>query len=207
MKRKQLEELGLDEEQVNAVMKAYGESINDYKDKAEKVDGLESQIEDYKNQISERDNQLNGLKEQAEGNEELQQKIKDLQDENVQIKKDSDQKLKQQKKQSKLELALKDAGARNPKAVKALLNDELVNLDENDNLVGLNEQLEGLKESDSYLFGEEQPKGLAGRDPVPGNDGGAKKGITKEQFNQMGYKDRVELYQENPDLYQKLTNE
>ena len=204
MKRKQLEELGLDEEQVNAVMKAYGGSINEIKDKAEKVDGLESQIEDYKRQLKDRDEQLDDLKDKAQGNEDLQQQIKDLQKANDDAEKEFQGKLAQQKKESKLELALKDAGARNTKAVKANLNLDAVSLD-GENLIGLDEQLNGLKESDAYLFGEEQPKGLAGRDPVPGDDSSKPKSVTKEQFNQMGYGERVKLYQEQPDLYRKLT--
>ena len=204
MNRKQLEELGLDEEQVNAVMKAYGQSINDIKDKAEQVDTLQSQIDDYKQQIKSRDEQLNTLQESAKGNEELQKEIEQLKKENSNTQKEWEQRLNEQKKESKLELALKDAGARNTKAVKANLNLDAVSLD-GDNLIGLDEQLNGLKESDAYLFGEEAPKGLAGRDPVPGDDTGKKKELTKEQFNAMGYGERAKLYQEQPDLYRKLT--
>lgn len=175
MKRKQLEELGLDEEQVNAVMKAYGESINDIKDKAEKVDGLESQIEDYKKQIGERDNQLKELEGKAQGNEELQKQIQDLQKANEDTQKEWETKLNQQAFDFALDKAITGEQARNPKAVRALLDTESIQYKDG-KLIGLDEQLKGLKESDAYLFGEEQPAGLAGRQPVPGDDSSKPKG-------------------------------
>lgn len=41
--------------------------------------------------------------------------------------------------------------------------------------------------------------------PKPQN-GTSGESITQEQFNRMGYKERVELMQKNPDLYRKLSN-
>lgn len=204
MKRDFLKELELEEETINAIMKEHGKAVNDIKAQADKVDSLESQVEDYQQQIKDRDDQLKKLQKSAEGNEDLQQQIKDLQQENDNVAKEWEQKLTQQQKESKLELALKDAKARNPRAVKALLDSEKISLD-GENLIGLDEQLNSLKESDAYLFGEEQPKGLAGRDPVPGDDHGQPDKITKDKFNQMSYNDRVKLYQEQPDVYKQLT--
>ena len=58
MNRKFLEELGLENEAIEKIMKEHGKTINDYKEKAEQAETLESQIEDYKEQIAERDKQL-----------------------------------------------------------------------------------------------------------------------------------------------------
>lgn len=55
------------------------------------------------------------------------------------------------KKDSKIEIALINAGARNVKSVKANLDLEKVKLD-GDKLLGFDEQLEALKKSDAYLF-------------------------------------------------------
>lgn len=201
MNREFLKEQGLSDEQIEAVMKEHGKSINSIKEKADKVDGLESQIEDLNNQIADRDKQLKDLSKKAEGNEDLQQTIKDLQKQNDDTKKEYDSKIEQIKKESKLELALKDAKARNPKAVKALLDDEKISLD-GDNLIGLNEQLEALKESDAYLFGDDEPAGLKGRQPHP--PVGEQKGITREDISKMSYKERVQFKQENPEQYEQL---
>lgn len=204
MKREFLTDLGLEGEQVDAIMKEHGKSVNALKDEADKVDDLQKQVDDYKTQLDDRDKQLKDLEKSAKGNEDLQKEIKDLQKANDDTKKEYETKLAEQRKESKLELALKDAKAKNPRAVKALLDAEKVSLD-GDNLIGLEDQLSALKESDAYLFGEDEPKGLKGREPHPSDPNKQQQGITKEQFNQMGYTDRVKLYSENPDLYKQLS--
>lgn len=206
MKRDFLKELELDDEVIGKIMAEHGKTVNSIKEQADQVDGLNSQIEDYKQQIKDRDKQLEDLKKQSGDNQELKDQIKQMEKDNQQVQDDLNQKLEQQKKESKLELALKDAQARNPKAVKALLDSDKISLD-GDNLIGLEDQLKGLKESDAYLFGEDKPAGLQGRDPVPGNDDHKPKEVTKEQFNKMGYQERAQLFQEQPDVYKQLTNE
>lgn len=60
------------------------------------------------------------------------------------------------KRESALDIALAGKKAKNPKAVKALLNMDSIKLD-GDKLTGLDDQLEALLKSDSYLFeGEEK---------------------------------------------------
>lgn len=203
MKRDFLKELGLEEESINKIMAEHGKTVNEYKDKADKVDSYESQIQDYDQQLKDRDKQLKDLSKQAEGNEDLQKQIKNLQKQNEDTQQEWQQKLDQQKKESKVELALKDAGARNPKAVKALLNNDAISLD-GDNLLGLSEQLESLKDSDDYLFGEQQPAGLKGRDPVPGKEGDPKP--TKNPFSkeQRNLTEQGQLIRNNPDEARKL---
>lgn len=158
MNRDFLKELGLSDEQVDKVMKEYGKSINDIKDKADKVDQLESQIEDYKKQLEERDNQLNELSEKAKGNEELTAQIEELKQQNEQTKTEYEEKLKEQAFNHKLESTLVSAKVKNVKAVKALLDLDSIKLD-GDKLLGLDEQLNNLRENESYLFEqEEKPK-------------------------------------------------
>lgn len=41
--------------------------------------------------------------------------------------------------------------------------------------------------------------------PTLQQGGSAQKAITKEQFDKMGYKERVEVYQQYPDLYKEFT--
>ena len=48
-----------------------------------------------------------------------------------------------------------------------------------------------------------QEKNLRQNPTLPG--GNATKTITKEQFEKMGYKDRVKVYEEHPDLYKEFT--
>lgn len=171
MNREFLKELGLSDEQVDSVMKEYGKSINDVKEKADKVDTLESQIEDYKNQLEERDNQLNELSEKAKGNEELTVQIEELKQQNETTKTEYEQKLQQQAFEHKLESTLTGAKVKNVKAVKALLDLESIKLD-GDKLLGLDDQLNNLKENESYLF-EQEEKPNSPQIVTPGNpDGG-----------------------------------
>jgi hypothetical protein len=169
----------------------------------DKFDEKNNEVKDLKQQLKDRDTQLDDLKTKAKGNEDLEQRIKELQDENKQTAIDYQAKLDKQAFGFSLEKALSDAKAKNPKAVKALLNTETIKLD-GDKLLGLEEQLKALQESDGYLFGSGEPAGLKGRkpndDPTP-----PPTGVNKEQFNKMNYKERVQLYNENPDLYKQLS--
>lgn len=54
-----------------------------------------------------------------------------------------------------LDSALKSAGAKNTKAVKALLNDDGLKLN-GESIVGLDEQLKSIKEDNGYLFNDEK---------------------------------------------------
>lgn len=169
-----------------------------------KFDAVNDDNKELKRQLKDRDTQLIDLGKKAKDHDDLAQQIKDLQKANDDAAREYQDKLDKQAFDFSLEKALADAKAKNPKAVKALLNTETIKLD-GEQLIGLSEQLKFLQESDGYLFGvEEEPK-LKGRQPQPPNNN-QQTGITKEQFNQLGYSERVKLYNENPDLYKQLTN-
>ena len=115
----------------------------------EKFDVKNQEVKDLQEQLNNRDEQLEELKKvDAEG---LQAKIDELQQQNERTKTEYEQKLQQQAFEHRLENSLKDAGVRNVKAVKALLDTESIKLD-GDKLLGLDDQLKGLQESDPYLF-------------------------------------------------------
>lgn len=48
-------------------------------------------------------------------------------------------------------------------------------------------------------------KAMLNNPKLPGGD--ATRTVTREQFNKMGYKERVELFDKNPDLYNELTSQ
>lgn len=201
MTREELKALGLSDEQIDKVMTSHGKALNSVKEKADKVDSLESQIEDYKTQLADRDTQLEELKKvDAEG---LQAKIDELQQANETTKTEYEQKLQQQAFEHKLESALSGAKVKNTKALKALLDMDTIKLD-GDVLKGLDSQLDSLKESDPYLFEAEgntnSPQIVAGGNP---NGGGniTKNPFTKEHWNLT---EQGKLFKENPDLYKHL---
>lgn len=197
-----LEKLSKGETTVDDVLKAIDEADKEKVPRSRLNDKIE-EVKELNKQLKERDTQLEDLKTKATGNEELQKTIQQLQDQNKQLQKDYDKKIAQQAFDFSLEKALADVKAKNPKAVKALLNTETIKLD-GDKLLGLEEQLKALQESDSYLFGDGEPAGLKGRKPNDNNEPPIT-GVTKEQFQQMGYKERVNLFNTNPDLYKQLS--
>lgn len=202
MTREQLKELGLNDEQIEAVMRTYGQSVNDIKEKADKVDGLESQIEDLQGQIQDRDTQLTDLKEEVKDNEKLTNRIIDLEQENEDVTNKFKDKLQKQSFDFALEKELGKAGAKSPKAVKALLDTESIKLD-GETLLGLDDQLKSLQESDGYLFGEDEPAGLKGRKPHESgqNPPGVKNPWSKEHFNLT---EQGRLLKEDPELAKQL---
>ncbi|MCR1833064.1 phage scaffolding protein [Oceanobacillus caeni] len=152
MNRDELKELGLNDEQIEAVMKSHGQVVNATK---EELTSAQSERDSLKQQLSDRDDQLDELKGKAQGNEELQSTIEALKEANNQAKQAYEKQLHDQKFNYELERSLMTAKAKNPKAVKALLDTDTIKLNEEGQLIGLTEQLSNLMESDSYLFAEE----------------------------------------------------
>ncbi len=118
----------------------------------DKFDEKNNEVKSLKEQLSDRDTQLEDLRGKAQGNEEMQTTIDALKEANSQAKEAHEQQLNEIKFGYELDRALLNEKARNPRAVKALLDTDTIKLDEEGQLIGLNEQLEGLKESDDYLF-------------------------------------------------------
>lgn len=121
-----------------------------FDEKVKKVNALEEQIE-------QRDSQIEQLKEDTNASKELKAKIEELQEKNEQTQTELQEKLKQQKLESEIDKALLKNKARNPKAVKALLEMDKVEVTD-EGVNGLNEQLESIKENDDYLFEKEEEK-------------------------------------------------
>lgn len=165
MKREVLKNLGLADEVIEKIMAEYGTSVTSLQ---KKQADLEEQIGEYKKQLSERDKQLDSLNKSAGDSEALKQQIAELQAANKQTTDAYEAKLKQMAVENAANLALTKHGAKNPKAVKALLNLENAKMD-GDTIVGLEEQLTKLKETDAYMFNVEQKPSIAGTQPNSGS--------------------------------------
>lgn len=194
MNKEQLIALGLTDEQADKVVEGYGKMIP-----KSRLDDKIAEVNDYKEQLTERDTQLTELQSKATGNAELQEQIKALQEQNEQVKTEFETQLKQKDFDIALNEALRDAKAKNPKAVKALLDTSTVTIVDG-KLQGLDEQLTALKTSDDYLFTTDKLKGN-----TPPQGATPNTSITKEQFAQMNYTERLALKQTNNEVYQTLT--
>ena len=152
MKREELKEHGLNEEQINFVMAQNGKDVNALN---EQINSLTSERDGLQGQIDERDKQLNTLKKSAKDNNELQSQIKQLQNENKTAKQNYQDQLAKQTKSFKIEGALRDAKAKNIKTVLPLIDTEKVSVNDDGTLNGLSEQLDNIKQDNGFLFGEE----------------------------------------------------
>lgn len=151
MKRKQLEELGLQEEQIKKIMDLNGADIE--KAKGESSD-LQAENEALKSQMNERDKDLKKLRSQVKDNEDLTAQFNDLKKKYDKDTADLTQKLATNRLNSAVDSSLSKAGVRNNKAIKGLLNMDAIKLDDDGNLTGLDDQLKSLHKSDAYLFNE-----------------------------------------------------
>lgn len=168
MERDFLKKLGLDDQVTEKVMTQYGKDVQQLKDTNAE---LQSKNEGLNEQLSSRDKQLKDLKKTAGDNEELQAKLDKLLADGKEQAKQYENKLVAQKKSFAVSNALRDAGAKNPKTVEALLDLEKVSLDDNGQLIGINDQIENIKKSDGYLFGlkDDKPRVDFGAQGNPSN--------------------------------------
>lgn len=150
MKREELKEHGLTDEQINFVMAQNGKDINALNDQ---ISGLTNERDGLQKQIDERDKQLTTLKKSAKDNDELQSQIKQLQDDNKAAAERYQSDLKAQEKSFKIEGALRDAKAKNIKTVLPLIDTDKVSINDDGTLNGLSEQLDAVKKDNDYLFG------------------------------------------------------
>src|SRR5699024_427957 len=118
----------------------------------EQVDSLTSERDNLKQQVSDRDGQLDDLRKNAGKNEELEATIKQLQEDNKAAAAKYQNDLAAKEKGFKIEGALRDAKAKNVKAVLSLIDTEKVSVQKDGTLDGLTDQIEAVKKSDSYLF-------------------------------------------------------
>ena len=114
----------------------------------------------YRDLAAEHEKQLVELKARAQHDEALQVQIADLQTKNKQAAEEHEKQLREERFAFAVEQAIVAAGARNVKAVMALMDTSKI-APIGDGLYGLDAQIAALKESDPYLFGVE----LKGRTP------------------------------------------
>lgn len=153
MKTEQLKELGLSEEQISEVFKLRGKEIEELNSVNQELEAQKAENEALKNQIKDANNEIKEFKDldidsikkradeyQARFEESENQRQKEIEDMNL---------------SHAVDLSLLKAGARNPKATKALLDYDLLKQSKNIN-DDLEAQINNLKETDNYLFKSEE---------------------------------------------------
>lgn len=174
-----------------------------------KHDALQAKFDGQSQELAAANELIAKLEKSSKGNEQALNQIAEYKTQNEQLQAE----LAETKLKSAIKVALLSEKAVDVDYLTFKLNEQLkekgetLELDENDNIKGWDDRLTGLKTQFPSMFGggkgdgeykPYKPEGL----PSSVVDS---KVITKEEFNKLGYKSRVELKSSNPDLYEKLT--
>ncbi len=182
------------EESLNLFKEELGKRFvpkSEFNQRGEELKQLRAQLAEQKAQVADAFGQ-------EQKNKALREELCALKEAYEQEKISAKQREEEIRLQSALDQALTAEKARNLVAVKALLDMEGIKLEEG-KLSGLAEQLDVLKQENAYLFDvqEEQQPFI--------RPGGNKTVFSQEDFEKMGYMERLRLKKEQPELYRKFT--
>lgn len=153
MKRKFLEDLGLEKEVIDKIMTENGIDVNAAK---ADYDTLKQQYDAQAQQITERDKQLEELKKTTGDNEALTQQIVALQAENKATKDKYEADMKELKLTTAIKLAVGES-AQDADLVTGLFDRSKLILADDGKITGLEEQLKTIRKEKAFLFKEEKP--------------------------------------------------
>ncbi len=193
MNKEDLIAMGLTEEQAKKVM----DSLDGNYVTKTRFNEVNEENKTLKKSVSDRDKQLEDLKKSSGDNEELKKQIETLQQENANQKKAHETEMTQLRLDNAIDAALTAAGAKNIKAVRALIDTSKVKVGEDGKLTGFDDLLSAVQKSDSYLFTEKQQKQNF-KGFQPGASGNVKPG-TKVDMSKMTYEELANYIDQNPD--------
>lgn len=153
-----------------------------------------TEIKDLKEELTNRDKQIETLEKSVKQDSELQNELEQLKQTNA----DWQTKYQESQLNNAIKLGVaKDAN--DPNDILAFVNKDGLEVQEDGEVKGLDDALSNLRESKPYLFAETKP---TGRKPEDGSNPTG--GLTSEQFNSMSFDDKQNLYQNDPDTFNKL---
>lgn len=169
MKRKFLEDLGLEKEVIDKILDENSSDIGAIKDELATVT---KEKEKLVSDLAERNTQLETLKESAGSIEDLKTQIATLQSDNAAKDKAHKAEMEAFKIDIAVDKAITGAKGKNIKAIKALFNMDEIKLDKDGNVVGYVEQLETLMKADDskFLFDTPQDLSIQGFNPAASNN-------------------------------------
>ncbi len=196
MKKEEFTALGISEELAAKAEKASLKELERYVSK-EQFDTLNTENKNLKQSVSDRDKQLDALKKASGDNEDLKKQIEEMKQQNKAQAEAHEAEIAQIKLDNAIDAALTAAGAKNTKAVKALLDVSKVKLGDDGKLTEWEDQLKAVQKSDAYLFESKQGtrkfKGFQ-----PGASGDIKPG-TDVDLSKMSYEELTAYMEANPE--------
>lgn len=199
MKRKFLEDLGLEGDVIDKIMAESGKYLTSVR---AKVDELTEQLNVKEETIKQKNEKISELekvdveaikKEQFElGKTEGSKEIEEFKKQNAIDKEYS----------KEFEVDGKKYKVKDKKGLQGYIDNEKIKY-ENNEVSGLVEQFPEIVKTSPYLF-DTDTKNPQFADTTQGT---ANKELTKEAFKKMTYKERVALKNEKPEVYENLKNE
>ncbi len=158
MKRKFLEDLGLEKDVIDKIMSENGADITKAKGDLESV---VAERDKYKNDLSEYEKQLESLKKATGNAKELQDKITELQESNKKVKAEYEESIKSMKIDGAISLALKGSNAKYEDLISGKFDRSKITVADDGKIIGIDEQLKDIKKNYKDLFEPE----LKGKEP------------------------------------------
>lgn len=205
MKKEELMKLeGMTEDLATKIAEQSAEELKGMIPKA-RLDEVIAERDNAKKDHAEVLKQLGALQKETGDVQSLKDKIQELQDTAKEAEKTHAAEIQTLKINNAVDNALSGAKALNAKAVKALLNLEGAELDENGSVKGLAEQIKALQtaEDSKFMFGSSAPNMKGAKTGESGNDD-ADKGMTIEKLRKMSPAERYNYSLSNPNEYKKL---
>ena len=165
-----------------------------------------AELKAAKDIIADRDKQLESLRKSTGDVDALKQQIATLQADNAKAAKDHEAEIKRLKIDTAVGLALSAARAKNAKAVRALLDLDKAELDEDGTVKGLSDQLKKLAAApdSGFLFETGDKKNdFAGLKPGERSDG-KPDGMSLEKLRAMSASERYDYATKHPEEYKTL---
>ena len=192
---------GLTDEQISAIT---GEMTKNkiYTTIEENIDvrysKLKADKEDLKGKLDAADTTIADLKKNNTDNTVLQGTIKTHEETIATMKTDYDTRIRDMSIKAAIQNKLSDT--KYPELLETKFDKKKLTISEDGTVLGIDEQLTAIKESYKDLF----VPVVIGKGS-PNNSGGNPKVVSKEQFTKMSYKERVDLYNTNVELYKQLS--
>lgn len=187
MKTEELKEIGLTDEQIKEVFRLNGLDLKGYNEIKENNQALTAENDSLKESLNQANTTIEGFKDKDLDIEEIKKQADDYKAKFEEEQANRQREIEAIKLDNTINLGLLKSGAKNPKAVRALL--DIDNLKESKNLNDdLASQIKGLMETDSYLFKNEE--GKEGRSMGRGNK------IPPKDISEMTYSEIVKMQQQ-----------
>ena len=199
MKKEDLVKLGLDEATAEKVAAASTEELKGFVPR-ERLNEANKAKEAAEDTVKARDKQLEDLQKSTGDVNALKEQITTLQTENKQKETEHKAALTALRVDNAVSAVLTAAKAKNPKAVKALLDLTKADLDDEGNVKGLADQISKLQKAEDSKFLFDAPDAKPNLKGAKVGESGNEDGDKKPDVTKMSYEELAAFMEANPDV-------